>query len=97
MFAFRADQAQFVSTQEAAGDTQPVMFLSCSEGDGGQFLLSGPKPLLDATSLRVTELLQAKGGGRGTTFQGRAASFKRRKEVIDLLRAHLEHSTAATS
>ena len=81
--------------QDAAGAaaSELVLFLSFSEGEGGQFILQGPQALVAETGKQVAELLQGKGGGRGNTFQGRAGSFKRRNEVVELLRAQLASSS----
>ncbi len=77
--------------QEAAGGEEEVtvMFLSFSEGEAGQFLLLGPKAFVESVGKDVAAMLQGKGGGRGNTFQGRAGSFKRRKEVVELLKTKL--------
>jgi misacylated tRNA(Ala) deacylase len=81
--------------QDAAGAaaSELVLFLSFSEGEGGQFILQGPQALVAETGKQVAELLQGKGGGRGNTFQGRAGSFKRRNEVVELLRAQIRSSS----
>jgi misacylated tRNA(Ala) deacylase len=92
-------QATAKAAQDAAGAaaSELVLFLSFSDGEGGQFILQGPQALVNETGKQVSELLQGKGGGRGNTFQGRAGSFKRRSEVVDLLRSRLAGSNAAPS
>jgi misacylated tRNA(Ala) deacylase len=74
--------------EEGRGDAP--MFLSCGENStGGQFLLVGPKEWVEAVGKDVAAMLDGKGGGRGTSFQGKAASFRRRREVIEFLLSKL--------
>jgi len=53
---------------------------------GGQFLLrGGEKYNMDEISKKICELIGGKGGGKKGQYQGKASSFKRLPEVIQLL------------
>lgn len=64
------------------------LFLTASDPAGHCFVLArGENNDLDLQPLgrRVAELLEGRGGGRGTLFQGKAASMARRDEALEIL------------
>lgn len=85
--AFLQAVAKIVTDEAKKEDL--VLFLTCGGGGGGeaQFLLIGPKEFVQHVGKEVAGLLEGKGGGRPGTFQGKCASLKKRKEVIEMLRA----------
>ena len=68
------------------------VFLTCeTEGELQFSLVKGAGSGLDLkeTGLRICEILDGRGGGSGSVFQGKAGSLSRRTEAVALLRATL--------
>ena len=73
-----------------AADPAKAVFLSAELGGSGIFLLSaGERSVLDVPTAgkAVAALLNAKGGGAGKSFQGKAPSLTAREQAVAALRA----------
>ncbi len=68
-------------------DPERLALLTAGEGAAGVFLLVGPAERVAALGPQVASLLEARGGGRGGRFQGKAARLERRAEAAHLLAA----------
>ena len=80
---------QRVARQALEAAPHLAVFLTAEAGGQGIFLLAaGPEAPLEvpAAGRRVADLLGAKGGGSGRTFQGKAPDLARRTEALASLR-----------
>jgi len=68
-----------------------TVFLSCGSKEG-TFMLVGSPQLIKNVSSDVAKLLEGKGGGRPGTYRGKAGSFKKRSEVIELIKNAVENA-----
>lgn len=69
-----------------------VALLTASGPGGDSFLLvaaEGCEVDLPTTGPKVAEILDGRGGGSGSLFQGKAGSLERRIEAVDLLRSEV--------
>jgi misacylated tRNA(Ala) deacylase len=59
-----------------------IVFLTIGDKNGeGMFFISAEPQILNAKKVAITTTLNAKGGGKGSTLQGKAQSLKRLNEI----------------
>ncbi len=81
---------QTVARDLAVHAPKALVLLTAGKDDDGVFLLSaGPSSGLEVEDLgpTVAEVLEGRGGGRGSIFQGKASRLNRRKNALGLLEA----------
>ncbi|MBI4913081.1 MAG: hypothetical protein HY823_10120 [Acidobacteria bacterium] len=90
------DQAFLLRLAKAVTGMAPTkaLFLTGGEGPHPFLLMAGSDCPLDVAGLgrEIAGLLEAKGGGSGASFQGKAASLARRDAALQRLRAALTPS-----
>jgi len=87
---------QLVARYFAAAASRRVALLTATEAGEHFFLLasgSGCPMTLTEPGGRIAELLEGRGGGSATLFQGKAGDLKKRGEAVDLLEQQLDLSS----